>query len=133
MDKFSKNAIATKKQLYIDAYIDAFGWGFLLWLIGYLLGIGLFFVVPNDMIGWVILPIGTIITIWILFNKIKGDSISYYLYLAINWTLVAIVFDYIFIIKALSVQGYYKPDVYVYYVFTFSLPLVVYYLYIKYI
>lgn len=133
MDKFSKNAIAMKKQLYIDAYIDAFGWGFVLWLIGYLLGIGLFFVVPNDMIGWVILPIGTIITIWILFNKIKGDSISYYLYLAINWTLVAIVFDYIFVIKALSVKGYYKPDVYVYYFFTFSLPLVVYHFYKKYI
>ena len=126
MDKLGKNAKAMKKQFYIDAYIDAFGWGFVLWLVGYLLGIILFFVVPQDMIGWIILPIGTIITLWVLFNKIKNDSISYYLYLAIAWTLVAIVFDYIFIIKALNAEGYYKPDVYVYYVLIFILPLVAY-------
>lgn len=126
MDKLGKNAKAMKKQFYIDAYIDAFGWGFVLWLVGYLLGIILFFVVPQDMIGWIILPIGTIITLWVLFIKIKGDSISYYLYLAITWTLVAIVFDYIFIIKALNAEGYYKPDVYVYYVLIFILPLVAY-------
>jgi hypothetical protein len=126
MDKLGKNAKAMKKQFYIDAYIDAFGWGFVLWLVGYLLGIILFFVVPQDMIGWIILPIGTIITLWVLFNKIKNDSISYYLYLAIAWTLVAIAFDYIFIIKALNAEGYYKPDVYVYYVLIFILPLVAY-------
>lgn len=133
MDKFSKNARATKEQFYIDAYIDAFGWGFVLWIFGYLLGIVLFFVVPKDMIRWVILPIGTIITLWILFNKIKGDSIIYYLYLGITWTWVAITFDYIFIIKALNAEGYYKPDVYIYYVLTFILPLIVYYLYKKYL
>jgi hypothetical protein len=122
MDEFGKNAKTMKKQFYINA----FGWGFVLWLIGYLLGMILFFVVPQDLIGWVILPIGIIITLWVLFKKIKGDSINYYLYLAITWTLIAIVFDYLFIIKALNAEGYYKPDVYLYYVLTFILPFAAY-------
>jgi hypothetical protein len=114
---------ANKKNFYIDA----FGWGLVLWLIGYLLGMILFFVVPPNMIGWIILPIGIIITLWVLLKKIKGDSFDYYLHLAIAWTLIAIVFDYLFIVKALNADGYYKLDVYVYYALTFILPLVAYY------
>jgi len=33
---------------------DSLGWGFLLWLVGYILGIALFFVIPSDLIGWVV-------------------------------------------------------------------------------
>jgi len=113
-----------KKQFYIDA----FGWGFVLWLIGYLLSMVLFFFIPTDMLGWVILPIGTIITLWVLFKKIRGNSFNYYLYLAIIWTLIAIVFDYLFIIKLLNpADGYYKLDVYLYYTLTLALPLAAYY------
>jgi hypothetical protein len=118
------NTNAEKKQFYTDAFV----WGFVLWLIGYLLGMILFFVVPSDMIGWVILPIGIIITLWVLLKRIKGDSFNYYLLLAIAWTLIAIVFDYLFIVKALKpVDGYYKLDVYLYYALTFVLPLAAYY------
>jgi hypothetical protein len=118
------NTKAGKKQFYIDAFV----WGFVLWLIGYLLGMILFFVVPSDMIGWVILPIGIIITLWALLKKIKGDSFNHYLLLAIAWTLIAIVFDYLFIVKALKpADGYYKLDVYLYYALTFVLPLAAYY------
>lgn len=119
MDDSGKNAKAMKKQFYKDAFL----WGFVLWLIGYLFGIVLFFVVPQSMIGWAILPIGTTITLWVLFKKIKGDSFFYYLYLAIIWMLIAIMFDYLFIVKSLNADGYYKIDVYVYYVLTFILPL----------
>jgi hypothetical protein len=123
MDEFG----ADNKAMNKNFYIDTFGWGFVLWLIGYLLGMILFFVVPVDMIGWVILPIGIIITLWILFKKITGDSFNYYLYLAIAWTLIAIVFDYLFIVKALKpADGYYKFDVYLYYALTFILPLAAY-------
>ena len=79
------------KQLYKDA----FGWGFILWLIGYALGIMLFTVVPNSVIGWIIMPIGTIITIWVLLKKVKAESFHYYALLAIIWVLIAVVFDYI--------------------------------------
>jgi hypothetical protein len=123
MDDSGNITKANKKNFYIDA----FGWGFVLWLIGYLLGMILFFVVPPNMIGWIILPIGIIITLWVLLKKIKGDSFNYYLHLAIAWTLIAIVFDYLFIVKALNADEYYKLDVYVYYALTFILPLVAYY------
>ena len=106
-------------------YKDAFGWGFILWLIGYALGIMLFTVVPLSVIGWIIMPIGTIITIWVLFRKIKADSFQYYALLAVIWVLIAIVFDYFFLVKAFNVDGYYKLDVYLYYILTFVLPIIV--------
>jgi hypothetical protein len=105
---------------------DAFGWGFILWLIGYALGIMLFTVVPISMVGWIIMPIGTIITIWVLLRRVKADSFQYYSLLAIIWTLIAIVFDYFFLVKMFKpADGYYKLDVYLYYILTFVLPLIV--------
>lgn len=104
---------------------DSFGWGFALWLIGYIMGMIAFFFVPTGMIGWVITPIATIITLWVLF-RIKSNSIKYYLSVAIIWTIIAILFDYLFIVKALKpADGYYKFDVYLYYTLTFVLPLIV--------
>lgn len=104
---------------------DSLGWGFLLWLIGYILGFLFFAFVPPAMIGWVIMPIGTAITLWVLFKKIKGKSLGYYLILAFTWTFIAIIFDYFFIVKMLKpADGYYKLDVYLYYVLTFVLPLI---------
>jgi hypothetical protein len=104
----------------------AFGWGIFLWFIGYVLGIALFPIVPASMIGWVIMPIGIIITLWILLKKIKSRSFHYYLKLAFIWTLIAIIFDYFFLVKLFKpADGYYKFDVYVYYILTFILPLVV--------
>lgn len=119
---------------------DALGWGFILWLVGYILGFVFFAVVPPDMIGWVIMPIGTIIALWVLFKKVhpvkslpeqgaiesQFNRVKYYLFLGIVWTLIAIVFDYIFLVKILKpADGYYKFDVYLYYALTFILPVVV--------
>jgi hypothetical protein len=110
------------KQLYKDA----FGWGFILWLIGYVLGIMLFTVVPLSVVGWIIMPIGTIISIWVLVKKVKADSFQYYALLAVIWTLIAVVFDYFFLVKVFKPEdGYYKLDVYLYYTLTFVLPLIV--------
>jgi len=105
---------------------DAFGWGFILWLIGFALGVMLFAFVPPSLIGWVIMPIGIIITLWILWRKVKADSFRYYALLAMVWVLIAIACDYLFLVKALKpADGYYKLDVYLYYALTFVLPLVV--------
>lgn len=105
---------------------DAFGWGFVLWLIGYALGILLFAFVPPSVLGWIIMPIGIIITLWVLFKKVKADSFQYYVLLAIIWTLIAVIFDFLFIVKIFKpTDGYYKPDVYLYYTMTFVLPLIV--------
>jgi hypothetical protein len=53
-------------------YKDTIGWGVLLWLIGYALGFVLFAFVPASLLGWVITPIGTAITLWVLFKKIHA-------------------------------------------------------------
>jgi len=105
---------------------DTLGWGFLLWFIGYALGILLFSIVPPTMIGWIIMPIGTIITLWVLLKKIKGTAFQYYLTLGVAWTLIAIIFDYFFLVKVFKpADGYYKLDVYLYYGLTFILPLII--------
>lgn len=105
---------------------DALGWGFILWLIGYALGMMLFAFVPLYMIGWIITPIGTAITLWVLIKKVKGESLGYYFTIACAWTLVAISADYIFLVKAFNPpDGYYKFDVYLYYALTFVLPPIV--------
>lgn len=104
----------------------AFGWGFLLWLIGYILGIILFMVVPTSLVGWIIMPIGIAITAWVLLKKIRRNSFQDYLLLAVVWTLIAIVFDYLFLVKVFKPSdGYYKLDVYLYYALTFILPLII--------
>jgi len=102
-------------------------WGIILWLIGYILGILLFPVVPHSIIGWVIMPMGVAITLWVLIKIIVASSLEQYLVITIVWTLIAVVFDYLFLVKLFNpVDGYYKLDVYLYYVLTFFLPLLVY-------
>lgn len=114
------------KYMSKQFFKDAFGWGFILWLIGYILGIVLFAFVPPALLGWYIMPIGIIITLLVLFKKINSQVLKYYLSLAIVWTFIAIIFDYFFLVKLFKpVDGYYKLDVYTYYVLTFLLPLFV--------
>jgi hypothetical protein len=105
---------------------DALGWGLILWFIGYILGIILIFILSPALIGWVIMPVGLSITLWVLLKKVKYDNFKSYGLLAFVWTSIAIVFDYIFIVKAFNPSdGYYKPDVYVYYTLTFIVPLII--------
>ena len=105
---------------------DTIGWGFLLWFFGYALGIILFMVVPPSILGWIIMPIGTAVTLWVLMKRISGNSFRYFLLLSVAWTCIAIVFDYYFLVKVFKpADGYYKLDVYIYYVLTFLLPLFV--------
>lgn len=104
---------------------DSLGWGIILWLIGYSLGFIFFFILPVSMIGWAVMPIGLIITFWVLFKKVEADSCRYYIILAIVWSVIAVTFDYLFIVKLLNpADGYYKADVYLYYALTFISPLI---------
>jgi hypothetical protein len=107
-------------------FLNTVKWGFILWLIGYALGFIFFTFVPADLIGWAIMPIGVAVTLWVLFKKIEREKFQCYFGLAVIWTLMAIIFDYLFIVKLLNpVGGYYKADVYLYYILTFVLPLAV--------
>ncbi|PIZ99439.1 MAG: hypothetical protein COX77_01475 [Candidatus Komeilibacteria bacterium CG_4_10_14_0_2_um_filter_37_10] len=106
-------------------FLNTIFWGFILWLFGYVLGLIFFAFVPPELIGWFILPLGIIATLWVLFKKIQRQSFSCYIGLGIFWAVMAIVLDYIFIIKLFQSTDYYKLDVYLYYVLTFLLPVIV--------
>ena len=81
---------------------------------------------PPLLLGWVIMPLGIAITLWVLSKKIQSNDFQYYITLAIVWTLVAIIFDYFFLVTLFQpADGYYKLDVYLYYILTFALPLIV--------
>ncbi len=72
------------------------------------------------------MPIGVLITLWVLLKKVKADLFWDYIWLAVVWVLIAIIFDYLLIVKAFKpADGYYKLDVYLYYALTFILPLIV--------
>jgi hypothetical protein len=104
---------------------DAFGWGFALWLIGYAAGIALYPVVPTSVIGWFIMPFAVALTLWILWKKVSGASIQYYIIVGIVWAAIAVC-DYAFLVKLFDPSdGYYKLDVYLYYTLTFVLPIAV--------
>lgn len=110
-----------KKKIFLNTVF----WGFILWLIGYILGFIFFAFVPNNLLGWSIMPIGIIITLWVLIKKIKREQLKCYFGLGIIWTVMAIILDYIFLVKLLKpVDGYYKLDVYLYYLITLILPII---------
>lgn len=100
-------------------------WGFMLWLFGYVLGFVFFAFVPKAVMGWYIMPLGAVATLWVLFKKINRESFGCYIGLGAVWTIMAIVLDYVFLVKLLKAGDYYKLDVYLYYALTFVLPLVV--------
>jgi len=110
-----------KKKIILNTLL----WGFLLWIFGYILGFIFFAFVPKEAIGWYIMPFGIIATLWVLFKKIERESFGCYVGLGVIWTVMAIVLDYIFIVLLLKSAGYYKPDVYLYYILTFILPVAV--------
>jgi hypothetical protein len=111
-----------KKKIFLNTV----SWGFALWLFGYVLGFIFFAFVPANLIGWAIMSFGVLITLWVLFKKIVREEFGCYFGLAIIWTLMAVILDYLFIVKLLKpADGYYKADVYLYYVLTFILPIAV--------
>lgn len=103
------------------------GWGLLLWLIGYVLGIIVFMMkVPTAWVGWIVSPFGILITLWVLIKKINFEKLASYIYLGIIWAIIAIVLDYFLFVKLFNpADGYYKLDVYIYYATTLLLPIIV--------
>lgn len=115
-----KELLLNKNFLY-----DSLGWGVFLWVIGYLLGIVFFYIFPS-IIGWIIAPLGLLIMLWVLLKKIDSTSWLYYLALGAAWTLIAIALDYFLLVKLFKpADGYYKADVYFYYVLTLVVPMII--------
>lgn len=103
---------------------NGLGWGFALWLFGYLLGFAFYAAVPADLIGWYVMPLGIAATCLVLWKWVRPASMRDALLLGIVWSAIAIIGDYLFIVKLLNPpDGYYKPDIYIYYLLTLALPL----------
>jgi hypothetical protein len=112
---------ADKRKIFLNTVL----WGFILWLFGYILGIVFFAFVSKDKIGWYILPLGIIFTLWVLFKKIEREELMCYFGLGLIWMIMAVALDYFFLVKLFHSADYYKTDVYIYYVLTFILPMAV--------
>ena len=100
-------------------------WGFIIWFFGYILGFVFYAFVPKNLIGWFVMPLGLVFTLCVLFKKIKREEFMCYIGLGVIWTILAVALDYVFLVKLLSATDYYKLDVYMYYILTFVLPIIV--------
>jgi hypothetical protein len=109
----------------LNIFLNTIFWGFILWLFGYILGIVFFMFVSKEQIGWFILPLGVLFTLWVLIKKIKREEFMCYIGLGLIWTIMVIALDYGFIVKLFNSNDYYKLDVYIYYILTFTLPILV--------
>ena len=109
-----------------EKLLNTFFWGLVLWLVGYIAGFILFFIVPKEYIGWIIMPFTMALTIWVIIKKVKRPELMCYFGLGLVWSIMAAVLDYIFLVKMLKAgTTYYKPDVFLYYTLTFTLPMIV--------
>lgn len=105
----------------------AVGAGAVLWAIGYALAMILFAFMPAAVIGWIVLPVMIPVTVYVSFARLKKNatSVSYVLFVALTWTVIAVAFDYVFLVSAFNVQNYYDFDVLLYYALTFLIPAIV--------
>ena len=65
--------------------LDVVGWGLIIWEIGYGSSLAFFNVVPVPMIGWFVLPILVLVTIYVSLRRFKGsrEDDSYYAIVAV--------------------------------------------------
>ncbi len=103
---------------------DTIGLGTGLWLFGYLASLLLFFSPFADIMGWIITAVFTPVTIaiaWWWFRA-RDLPLTYYVMVGVAWTVIAIVLDYLFIVRLFQTT-YYEIDVFVYYALTFLIPV----------
>jgi hypothetical protein len=104
---------------------DTAGLGTLLWLIGYLASMALFFSPLSYSLGWIILAVFTPFTVWVTWWWFRpGGSLplQYYAEVGAAWALIAVVLDYLFIVLLFRAT-YYAPDVFLYYALMFLIPV----------
>lgn len=99
-------------------------WGAALWLFGYLLSFAAFFLVPVAYIGAAVAPFALAVTIWVAVKKVHGNALGHYAAVGAIWAVLAIVLDYFLLVRLLHpADGYYKWDVYLYYVLCLVIPV----------
>jgi hypothetical protein len=104
---------------------DTAGLGTVMWLIGYFGSLVLFFSPFAGIMGWILLLLLTPVTIiitWWWFRKREQLSLNYFAGVGGAWAGIAIVLDYLFIVLLFHAD-YFGPDVFVYYIMTFLIPV----------
>jgi hypothetical protein len=103
---------------------DTAGLGTVLWLIGYLASLVLFFSPYAGIMGGILLAVFTPVTIviaWWWFRHRAPLPLYYYAGVGAAWVIIAAVLDYLFIVLLFQ-ASYYEADVFVYYAVTFLIP-----------
>lgn len=122
LDSHSQPIVAQLMTTFITR--DMLGWGLLQWFAGYLLGFVFYAFVPPALIGWFVMPLAAGLTCLVLWKWVRVDSTRDALLLGLAWSSIAIACDYLFLVKLLNPpDGYYKLDVYLYYLLMFALPV----------
>lgn len=114
----------TKTPCMEDWITDTLGLGTAFWLFGYLASLVLFFSPAAEIMGWIITAIFTPVTIaitWWWFRA-RNRTLAYFAGVGIAWTVIAVVLDYLFIVRLFQAT-YYAPHIFVYYALTFLIPV----------
>jgi len=112
-------------------YVDTLGFGFLVWLVIYLMGF-LIVLIPgypaSILTPSVLIPLTVLFALvtaafaFFRFRKRQGISWSYALLIGYTWTGIAILLDYVFIVLLFNAQNYYRLDIIIYYIITLIVP-----------
>ena len=108
--------------------------GIVVWAIGYAIG---FYIItipgyPEVMDQPPMLltmgAVGTLMTgvvAYLRFRKRSGLNLRYALIVGVSWLVVAVVFDFLFIVLLFSAYGYYRSHILLYYLLTLIVPTIV--------
>lgn len=106
---------------------DAVGGGLILWAVGFLLGMILFTFVDVSMMGWIIMPIVVIVAILLSARMAKAHpaALSYFIGVGAMWFGIALILDYLILVRGYRAQNYYDLDIIIYYAGMFFIPSIV--------
>ena len=100
--------------------------GTLLWLAGYLASMAVYFSgLSYPVWGRVVLVLYipcTTVAAWIWFRE-RDLPLRYYAGVGLAWSIIAMALDFPFIVLRFSAWQYYTPDVYLYYLLMFLIPV----------
>lgn len=113
----------TTQQKLVDTLAGGFG----LWILGFALGMMLFPFVPVARLGWFIVPVMAIVTVYVAYQRLRhsDETIGYFVLVGITWLAIAVVLDYLLIVKAFAAENYYDADIFIYYALSLLIPIVV--------
>ena len=105
---------------------DTAGLGTFLWLIGYFASMVLYFTPLSGTMGWILIAVFTPFTLlvtWWWFVKRERHPLHYFAGVGGAWMVIAVVLDYLFIVRLFNATTYYAPDVFLYYMLVFLIPV----------